>query len=328
MGLPDTVEITWRSLLEGEIVRCIETRTEEERLHYGGIDLSDRPEYDSLVRYRLDVPKDLTKVQTVRLVQRGSVIERSCDCGNGKTACPRCQGRGDLPCETSVSCTTCRGVDSCLRCEGTGRRIRTAPRERQSTDERVTCRQCGTEDAACGTCSGRGRTICQACLGAGIRDCPDCDRAGTVRHERCKGTGGTVTWTEGIISRKPLAEKIKQPQTGVPYLVWEAARESGHWHRAHLTGKDVPVNLTSGFRNLVQPHLAPREGEIARQATFRYLRLARVAAPRHPHRVYYVIPTAASPRVLALPSQRRTWQITAVVLAALVVLALLYRLFS
>ncbi|MFI0779319.1 hypothetical protein [Streptomyces sp. NPDC021212] len=44
LGLPDTAKVTWHLLLEGQIVRCIETRMQDERLHYGSIDLSDRPE--------------------------------------------------------------------------------------------------------------------------------------------------------------------------------------------------------------------------------------------------------------------------------------------
>lgn len=58
LGSPNAVEITWHSLLEGEVVRSIETRTEEKQLHYGHIDLSDRPEYDTLARYRVALPKD------------------------------------------------------------------------------------------------------------------------------------------------------------------------------------------------------------------------------------------------------------------------------
>ncbi|MFK4189190.1 hypothetical protein ACI2L4_35195 [Streptomyces sparsogenes] len=327
LGLPDTAEITWHSLLEGEIVRSIETRTQEERKHYGPIDLSDRPEYDTLDRYHVAVPKDLTTTQTITLVRRGSVTERSCDCSNGKTACPRCQGRGDLPCDPLTACAACRGTDSCLRCEGTGNRIRNNPDGQQPLDDRATCRQCGALDAACPAC--RGRTTCSTCDGQGVRDCPDCHRTGTVPHQRCKGTGRTVTWIEGTIRHKPLVEKIKHPKAGVPYLAWEGARESGHWDRAHLTHQDtLPMDLTHGFRKLVQPHLTPCKGEIARQATFKYLQLARAEAPNHPHRVYYVFPTASSPRVLVLPSQRRTWQIAGATLCVVLVLLLLLWLMS
>ncbi|MFF4484732.1 hypothetical protein ACFY1A_48405 [Streptomyces sp. NPDC001520] len=329
MGLPDTAKITWHSLLEGEIVRSIETRTQEKRKHYGPIDLSSRPEYDTLARHHVALPKDLTTTQTVTLVQHGSVTERSCDCSNGKTSCPRCQGRGDLPCDLFTACTACQGLDSCLRCDGTGTKNRNNPDGQQSADERATCRQCGAPNAACPTCQGGGRAPCPTCDGHGVRDCPDCDRAGTVPHQRCKGTGRTVTWIQGTISRKPLTEKIKHPKTGVPYLAWEGARESGNWDRARLTHKDtLPADLTDAFRKLVQPHLEPREGEIARQATFTYLRLARVEVLQHPSRVYYVFPTVTSPRVLVLPSQRRTWQIAATALGAVLVLFLLLRLVS
>ncbi|MGK7235843.1 hypothetical protein [Streptomyces hygroscopicus] len=329
LGLPDRAKITWHSLLEGEIVRSIETRTQEEQKHYGPIDLSDRPEYDSLDRYSVALPKDLTTTQTLTLVRRGSVTERSCDCSNGKTACPRCQGRGDLSCDPFTACTACRGIDSCLACDGTGTRNRNNPAGQQPADERATCRQCGAPNAACPTCHGRGRTPCPTCDGHGIRDCPDCHRAGTVPHQRCKGTGRTVTWIQGTINRRPLIEKIKLPKAGVPYLAWEGARESGNWHRVHLTHKDtLLVDLTDGFRDLVQPHLAPREGEIARQGTLKYLRLARVETPQHPHRVYYVVPTVTSPRVIVLPSRHRTWQIAAATLGAVLVLFFLLRLVS
>lgn len=137
------------------------------------------------------------------------MTERSCDCGNGKTLCPRCQGRGDLPCEAFTACAACRDSGSCLRCEGTGRRINQNPRDHKPGDERITCRQCGAGDAACPTCSGQGRTTCSTCEGRGTRGCPDCDRTGTVTHERCEGTGQTVTWIEGTISRQPLIEKIR-----------------------------------------------------------------------------------------------------------------------
>ncbi|WP_432590497.1 hypothetical protein ABVG11_37745 [Streptomyces sp. HD1123-B1] len=330
LGLPDTAKVTWHPLLEGRIVRCIETRTQDERLHYGSIDLSDRPEYDTLSRYRLAPPKNLTKTQKVTLVQRGSVTERSCDdCSNGKKPCPRCQGRGDLPCEASTTCADCRGIDSCLRCEGTGDRIRNAPDGQQPVGEREVCRRCGALDAACPTCRGRGRATCTTCEGRGIRDCPDCDRAGTVPHQSCKGTGRTVTWTEATISRKPMIVPVKQPKAGVPYPARELARESGKWHALRLTHKDtLPENLADEFRNLAQPYLAPHEGEIGREATFKHLRLARVEVPQHPHRVYYVFPTDTSPQVLVLPSQQRTWQIAAAALGALLVLFLLLRLVS
>ncbi len=266
LGLPDTARVTWHRLLEGRIVRCTETRTQDERLHYGSIDLSGQPEYGGLFRCRLAPPKDLTKAQKVTLVRRGSVTERSCDgCSNGKNPCPRCQGRGDLPCEPSTVCADCRGVGSCLRCEGNGHRIRSAPDSQQPAGERVLCRRCGALDAACPTCCGRGHTACTTCDGRGVHDCPECDRAGTMSHQSCQGADGTVTWTEATISRTPMIEPVKHPKAGVPNPARELARASGKWRPVRLTYKDtLPKDLADEFRNLAQSYLAPHEGEIGR----------------------------------------------------------------
>ncbi|MCP9211505.1 hypothetical protein [Streptomyces cucumeris] len=86
--------------------------------------------------------------------------------------------------------------------------------------------------------------------------------------------------------------------------------------------------MTDQFRDLAQSYLTPHEAEIGRQATFNYMRLARVEVAQHSHRVYYVFPTAASPRVLVLPSQQRIWQIAGAALGALLVLFLLVRLIA
>ncbi|MFH8574027.1 hypothetical protein [Streptomyces sp. NPDC017993] len=328
MDLPATAEVTWHSLLEGKIVRSIETRTEGERIHRGRIDLSGRPQYDRLQHYRLAPPKDPAVAKTLELVQRGSVTEQSCACGNGKVACPRCQGRGDLLCEESATCTDCRGIDSCLRCDGTGHRSRKTPQDqRQATGERLTCKKCGALEAACPTCRGRGRVTCATCQGKGIRQCPDCERAGTVPHDRCAGTGHTVTWVEGIISRQPQTEEIRWPESKLPYMARQHARENGNWRKTSLTDNDsIPDNLEPEFKALLRPRLKPHEGEVARQASLRYLPLARVAVPQHRHRIYYVFPGHTALQVLTLPSQQRTWQIAGVVLGALAVLYVLSQL--
>lgn len=72
----------------------------------------------------------------------------------------------------------------------------------------------------------------------------------------------------------------------MPDRVRKAAHESGHWHTMRLNDdQPVPVDATSEFRRAVEPYLAPGKGEIARQATFKYLKLARAVTPQHPHRV-------------------------------------------
>ncbi|WNI20494.1 hypothetical protein [Streptomyces sp. ITFR-16] len=87
--------------------------------------------------------------------------------------------------------------------------------------------------------------------------------------------------------------------------------------RDHVVGELTPV-----LRELLLPH----DQEIAHHASLRYIRLARVVVPEHPRREYFVFPTSDGPHVLALPSQRRTRQITALVLGALVLAALIARL--
>ncbi|MFC7978661.1 hypothetical protein ACFUT3_25910 [Streptomyces cinereoruber] len=98
---PGGADITRHLLIEGRVLRCVETRTEEERFHQGAIDLSDRPVYGSdLDSYRIPPPEDPASETTLRLVRRGSVDDRSCDCGNGVVACERCKG--------AVSCRASR----------------------------------------------------------------------------------------------------------------------------------------------------------------------------------------------------------------------------
>lgn len=122
---PGGADITRHLLIEGRVLRCVETRTEEERFHQGSIDLSDRPVYGSdLDSYRIPPPEDPASETTLRLVRRGSVDDRSCDCGNGVVACERCKGRGELPCVPAEACGGCRGVAACLWCDGTGHRSR------------------------------------------------------------------------------------------------------------------------------------------------------------------------------------------------------------
>lgn len=329
--LPGAAHVTWRPLLEGTIVRCIETRAEDQLLHRGPIDLSKRPVYDTTIhQHKIPAPKNPSDATAFKLVRQGSVDDRPCDCGNGKVACQRCKGRGDLPCDASTTCAECRGLDCCLRCEGTGHRTRkTAHTQEQETVKRVTCKQCGAREAACAVCQGRGRLTCTTCQGAGTRTCPDCDRAGTVPHERCNGGGRIVTWTQGVITRRPHTEQIKLPSSGVPYVARQQARERGQWKKTHLTGNEaLPDDLEREFGSTMQTRLLPQDQEIARQTDLRHLPLARVAVMLHPHRVYYVFPAFTELHVLVLPSQQRTWQIAAALLGALIVLAVVSRIIA
>ncbi|MGW8355369.1 hypothetical protein [Streptomyces wedmorensis] len=332
---PDEAVITRHLLLDGEILRCMETRTEEERFHRGAVDLSEWPEYDADLRgHRIPAPRDPADETTLKLVRRGSKDDRSCDCGNGRVACQRCKGDGDLRCSPRTTCGECRGLDCCLRCDGSGRRTRKARAGSDAeADEgrkagRVACGQCGAKEAACAGCQGRGEVSCARCGGTGSRACPDCDRAGTVPHQRCGGKARTVTWTEGVVTRRPRVEEVKVPGSGLPYWARQQAREHGDWKHVHLVGEGVGLagDVDEEVVKNVAPRLVVREGEISRRISLRHLSLARVTLAPHPHRVYFVIPAQEGPRVLVWPSRRRTWLIAAVALAALAVLVAVSRL--
>ncbi|MFF2775780.1 hypothetical protein ACFVU3_12795 [Streptomyces sp. NPDC058052] len=91
--------ITRHLLVDGEIVRCVETREERPGFHRGGKDLSGRPEYDDIDRYPLPAPADPGARSTLLLVRRGSVDPRACAvCTNGRQHCARCRGAGDVTC--------------------------------------------------------------------------------------------------------------------------------------------------------------------------------------------------------------------------------------
>ncbi|MFG2432555.1 hypothetical protein [Streptomyces sp. NPDC048590] len=148
-----------------------------------------------------------------------------------------------------------------------------------------------------------------------------------MAHKRCAGTGRTVTWTEGVIARTPSTSEVKLPESGVFYFARQQARERGAWAPTKLTDNDpLHEELTKEFGPTLQTLLLPHQHEIARRAAAKYMRIARITVTEHPHRVYFVFPTATGPYVLVLPSQKRTWQITAIVLGALAILALVVRL--
>ncbi|MFE1521674.1 hypothetical protein ACFW9I_33480 [[Kitasatospora] papulosa] len=135
-----------------------------------------------------------------------------------------------------------------------------------------------------------------------------------------------MTWTEGVVTRTPSTGEVKLPGSGVPYIAKQQVREQGTWVPTSLAANDpLRGQLTKEFGPSLKMLLAPHDREVARHATAKYIRLARVAVAEHPHRVYFVFPTPEGPRVLVLPSQKRTWQITAVVLGALALLALIAR---
>ncbi|MFJ3813311.1 hypothetical protein [Streptomyces sp. NPDC090056] len=332
---PGEAVVTRHLLIEGRVLRSLETRAEEERFHQGFVDLSDRPVYGSaLDSYRIPPPEDPAVETTLRLVRRGSVDDRPCDCGNGLVACDRCKGSGELPCVPAEACGGCQGVASCLWCDGTGRRSRPTygrpDAGQQGRVGRVRCGQCGTANSACADCGGRGRTTCVRCGGSGSRACSDCDRTGTVPHRRCGGTARTVTWTEGVVTRSPLDVKVRIASPDLPYGAWKSARDHGAWTDVRVVGaRSVLARDTDGeVAGTLEPWLVRHEGEVARRVTLRHLSLARVTLASDPHRVFFVVPGHDGPHVAAWPSGNRVRLIAAVALAALVALVVVARLLA
>ncbi|KOX19774.1 MULTISPECIES: hypothetical protein [unclassified Streptomyces] len=334
-ALPEEADISRHLLLDGKILRSVETRTEEERFHQGFIDLSDRPVYRSSIHaHRIPPPEDPASETTLELVRRGSVDDRSCDCGNGLVACERCKGVGELPCVPARACGDCHGIAGCLWCDGTGRRGRQSRDRgdagRAGREGRVTCGQCGTREAACAGCGGRGKITCARCDGTGSRACPDCDRAGTVPHRRCGGTARTVTWTEGVITRSPFVVKVKVSTPVLPYGAWRSARDHGDWTDVRVVGErsSLARDVEERVAGILEPWLTPHEGEVGRRVTLRHLSLARVTLASQPHRVFFVVPAHDGPYVAVWPSEKRARLIGAVALAALVTLVVVWRLLA
>lgn len=136
-----------------------------------------------------------------------------------------------------------------------------------------------------------------------------------------------MTWTEDVITRKPKTLKVRLPEYGVPYPTRQQVREHGSW--TGLTGRDLLRDyLVEEFGASLKALFQPRGLEIARHTDVRYTRMARVTVPEHPHRIYFVFPTAGQPHVMTLPTRKRTWQITGVVAGALPLLALVVQLIA
>ncbi|MGW3393222.1 hypothetical protein [Streptomyces hydrogenans] len=353
--------ITRHLLVAGEIVRCVETRTEGTAFHAGTRDLSDLPEYDVLDRYPVPPPADPGAARsTLRLVRRGSVAAHACStCTNGRKPCARCRGAGDVACRTHVPCAGCEGRLCCLACEGTGKRAReAADRPQGETASRVRCRKCGADDAACGKCRGAGRKKCGVCGGTASRPCPDCAGGGTVSHDFCAGTGRYVEWTEGVVVREPVVDTVEE-SSDLPARAFAWTNEADAWNRVDHVGEDAfpPDGTDTGSgpgtrtdltkatdltkdTDLTQdtdlaevaarlkPRLGFRDGEVARRVRVRYLSLARVTHDDHPDRVYVVIPGRPAPRVVTVRSPRRAWRLAALALLVLVAVVAVSRLLT
>ncbi|MEU9856746.1 hypothetical protein [Streptomyces sp. NPDC047974] len=336
--------ITRHLLVDGEIVRSVETREERTGFQPGSPDLSDRPRYDDLDGYAIPAPSDPRNPSTLLLVRRGTVDPRPCVCTNGRRQCPRCEGAGDVKCPAYVPCGGCKGRLCCLSCEGTGKpALKAADRPQGETGTRVRCRECGAEDTACGKCRGAGQKKCGVCRGSGTRPCPVCERDGTIAHEYCEGTGRYVRWTEGVVERRPVVDAFKETSS-LPDRAFAWTREDDAWQHVDTLdtldtldadldadpGADLGADtgLDPAVAAYLKPRLGHHDGEVGRRVRVRHLSLARVTHDDHPHRVHVVIPGPVTPRVVTVRSPRRTRQLALLALVVLVAAVTVARLLS
>ncbi|OKK05308.1 hypothetical protein AMK09_37830 [Streptomyces sp. CB02488] len=147
-----------------------------------------------------------------------------------------------------------------------------------------------------------------------------------MTHEHCAGTGRTVEWTEGTITRAPRTDEVRLPEPGVLYWARRLAEQHATWTPTTLTDNDpLRACVQKDFGSALKPHLRPHHQEIARRTELEYVRFAKVAVDEHPHRIYYVFPTLKGTTVVRCPSPRRTWQIAGIVASVLLLLVLINR---
>ncbi|NBM16596.1 hypothetical protein [Streptomyces sp. GC420] len=331
--LAGTARITRIPVLDCGITRCVESRTEGPERRPGTFDLSGRPTYESLTEYGLDPPAE-PRDRTLRLVKLGSVREESCGCGNGAHQCPRCSGRGHLPCEPATVCAECSGITPCTQYlkHGDSRGPRGRPpkanRKPARAEERVTCEGCGTPGSACARCRGWGRTACDTCGAAGRVKCPKCGGSGTEQCERCAGKGCLTFWTEGRVVWAATPESVPAPEP--PWFVRSELEAAGAWKTAVLSIDDpLPDDLAASHRAVLEPRLVRRKDEVARRVRLRRLALARVELAGDRDRVFYVFPARTGRlEVAGRPSRRRVSRVAVAAagcLTAVVLLVLLIR---
>ncbi|MFJ4517486.1 hypothetical protein [Streptomyces sp. NPDC088816] len=147
-----------------------------------------------------------------------------------------------------------------------------------------------------------------------------------MTHEHCAGTGRTVEWTEGIITRTPGTDEVKLPEPGVLYWARRLADQHATWTPTALADNDPLCALVQeDFGSALKPLLRPHRQEIARRTELRYVRFAKVALDEHPHRIYYVFPALSQPKVVVRPSPKRIWQIAGIVTGVFLLLVLVNR---
>lgn len=307
-------DVTRKQLVRCEIVRFTETRKHVQRTAYGVEDLSALPLFEGQIRdHPLPEP---TGPATLVLVRAGSVQLVLCPCDNGERQCDACTGRGWHACscrnEPSV-CDRCLNVTPCRECERLGKKPIRASKARPAVKgpaamaadtPLVTCARCGTAEAACPRCEGRGLRRCGHCDASGRETCGPCSGRGLGKHGACGGKGSVTQWVEGRVVYANERDSLSLPVPDWPARVKERLGAADWREHKVRTDGEVPAAVTGRYRAEVRRHLAERPGELSRKVTVETTVLARVELVDEPYRVYHVFPGAGRPEVVPVIADR------------------------
>lgn len=321
-----SIQLEFGWLGEGQLERLTEEREETPKRGQGRVDLSKYRTYSGELDDYVMPPPDFSarRRSVVTVVREGSVRTEGCTCSNGKVQCSPCAGSGEVPCTRQVGCTACADNTPCTECDGDGERARQirkdrrrnpsaaagGPQDRRQQDQtkRATCIRCGTAEAACPSCQGRGDAPCPKCRGTGVRPCRPCDGNGSVKHDLCGGKGSFTKWTQGTITRE-ITEQSTGLEGDLPNLVPGKVTE-GSWEEFPLTpaqgkyrdgrsddGMDVtavlaslPGQLPSRLRAPLTGLLHRHPGELLRRGRLRRIQVARATSVLDPNHVYFAYP--------------------------------------
>ncbi|MFC8079439.1 hypothetical protein ACFUN8_28360 [Streptomyces sp. NPDC057307] len=327
-------DVKRRQLLRCEVVRFTERRHETPRTAFGREDLSALPLYEGAITdHPLPAPEGPGRLT---LIRAGSYRPVPCPCDNGMQQCAGCSGSGGHPCtcrNEPPPCDVCLNVAPCSECEKTGRRrtrttkarpAATGPGATAPGAQRVTCAVCGTPEAACPRCSGRGRIRCPHCEGRGRETCARCSGQGVGTHDVCGGKGSLTHWVEGTVEYAHETASLSLPKPDWPDKVRDRLAAVARWEPCDVRADDAaPAGVDGEHRAAVTTHLARGRVELSRRVTLETCPLARVELMDNPNRVFHVFPGTRSLEVVSTLSNRLKQRLIAAGAVIIIVLALI-----
>ncbi|WP_405675198.1 hypothetical protein OG292_05095 [Streptomyces sp. NBC_01511] len=323
-----------RQLLRSQVVRFTERRHETPRTAFGTEDLSALPLYEGTITdHPLPVPEGPGRLT---LIRAGSYRPVPCPCDNGQQRCAGCSGSGGHACtcrNEPPPCDVCLDVAPCAQCAKTGgRRTRTTKARPAATGpdatapgaRPITCAVCGTPEAACPRCAGRGRIRCPHCAGRGRETCARCSGRGVGTHDVCGGKGSLTHWVEGTVEYAHETASLSLPRPYWPDKVRERLTAAARWQPRDVPpGGAVPPGVDGEHRAAVAAHLARGRVELSRRVTLETCPLARVELTDDPNRVFHVFPGACGLVVVSTLSDRLKRRLVAAGAVIIIVLALI-----